>query len=235
MYHYISNLVFEVTRRCNMECAHCLRGPQEPINIKPAVYRSALQGIDQIGYLTFSGGEPSLNPKAIKEITDILLTTDRAPSGFYVATNGQIYSKVMVEALQRLYECSGDRDMCQLKVSNDIYHDRIREENWDRFNRLLFFEYEDLVDFDRHPRRLIMEGNAYDNGLGQPPQIKQNNFYVEVDEENIVVDSLVYINVFGDVIPDCDYSYENQKDHVLGNVLQEPLIDIIKRNSRKEY
>lgn len=235
MYHYISNLVFEVTRRCNMECAHCLRGPQEPINIKPAVYRAALQGIDQIGDLTFSGGEPSLNPRAIREIADILLTTDRAPSGFYVATNGRIYSRSMINSLQRLYDKACDRDMCRLKISQDTYHEWIPEENVYRFNHLPFFEDEGFLDFYRRPNALIMEGNAYDNGLGQPPRVKQNNFYVEVDEENFVVDNLVYINVFGDVLPDCDYSYKNQKDHVLGNVLQEPLIDIIKRNSRKEY
>ena len=30
---YIKNLCIEITRRCNMRCAHCMRGDAEPVNI----------------------------------------------------------------------------------------------------------------------------------------------------------------------------------------------------------
>ena len=30
---YIKNLCIEITRRCNMRCAHCMRGDAEPVDI----------------------------------------------------------------------------------------------------------------------------------------------------------------------------------------------------------
>ena len=33
----IANLVIEVTRKCNLQCAHCLRGEAQDIEISEAV------------------------------------------------------------------------------------------------------------------------------------------------------------------------------------------------------
>ena len=57
----ISNLVIEVTRKCNMFCDHCLRGDLQNIDLKKEYVDSLLNQVDQINNVTFSGGEPSLN------------------------------------------------------------------------------------------------------------------------------------------------------------------------------
>jgi len=60
------NLVLEVTRKCNMNCAHCLRGNAEDKDISFDLIDILLDNIDSINMITFTGGEPSLNVKALK-------------------------------------------------------------------------------------------------------------------------------------------------------------------------
>lgn len=81
---YISSacdVVIEVTRRCNMCCAHCLRGDAEAVDIQERYIDAFLDSFANAGYissLTFTGGEISLNIPAIYRhyldaIQDILL------------------------------------------------------------------------------------------------------------------------------------------------------------------
>lgn len=67
---YSANSVFiEVTRRCNMCCAHCLRGDAESIDIQEKYIDAFLDSFETGAYissLTFTGGEISLNIPAIR-------------------------------------------------------------------------------------------------------------------------------------------------------------------------
>ena len=67
---YAANSVFiEVTRRCNMCCAHCLRGDAESIDIQEKYIDAFLDSFEKGAYissLTFTGGEISLNIPAIR-------------------------------------------------------------------------------------------------------------------------------------------------------------------------
>lgn len=55
----IYNLVLEVTRRCNMCCAHCLRGEAQNMDMQKETIDKLLDQTDSISMVTFSGGEPS--------------------------------------------------------------------------------------------------------------------------------------------------------------------------------
>lgn len=57
----VCNLILEVTRRCNMNCAHCLRGDAQNMDADPALIPKIFDGIDDIDTITFTGGEPALN------------------------------------------------------------------------------------------------------------------------------------------------------------------------------
>lgn len=62
----IDSLILEVTRRCNMCCPHCLRGDAENMDADIDLIPQIFEGITEVGTLTFSGGEPSLNTKYIR-------------------------------------------------------------------------------------------------------------------------------------------------------------------------
>ena len=54
-------LILEVTRRCNMACEHCMRGDAQDMDMDIGLIDKALSSVSDIGCMTFSGGEPTLN------------------------------------------------------------------------------------------------------------------------------------------------------------------------------
>ncbi len=52
----IDYLGIEVTRNCNLECAHCLRGNKENKNISGKILDNIFEGITEIGTLFLTGG-----------------------------------------------------------------------------------------------------------------------------------------------------------------------------------
>ena len=64
----VDNIMFEITRRCNMSCEHCLRGDAQAMDISTEVIDAVLSKIDYIQQIAFTGGEPSLKPEIMQYI-----------------------------------------------------------------------------------------------------------------------------------------------------------------------
>lgn len=92
----INQLIIEVTRRCNLQCAHCLRGDSQDLDstVPP---EQILKEIAEIGDISFTGGEPTLNPGYVKRIVDYIIDNQIHVEGAYMPTNGLIYSAEIVE------------------------------------------------------------------------------------------------------------------------------------------
>src|SRR5271157_4943644 len=68
---YISSLILEVTRKCNLRCAHCLRGNPQRVTMPREVLHAAMRDVDYVGSVLFTGGEPSLATEVIEDFIDI--------------------------------------------------------------------------------------------------------------------------------------------------------------------
>ena len=97
----INQLIIEVTRRCNLQCAHCLRGDSQDLDstVPP---EQILKEIAEIGDISFTGGEPTLNPGYVKRIVDYIIDNQIHVEGAYMPTNGLIYSAEIVEQFRKL-------------------------------------------------------------------------------------------------------------------------------------
>ena len=82
------NAIFEVTRRCNLSCEHCLRGDAQNLDMTKETVDKVLDHIESIGCLTFSGGEPTLNIPIIRYIFSEIWRREIPLDSFYVVTNG---------------------------------------------------------------------------------------------------------------------------------------------------
>ena len=82
----IENLIIEVTRRCNIQCAHCLRGAAQNLDLKKESVDNLLNQVYSISGLTFSGGEPVLNVEIIEYIVDSIIKKDIPVYNFYQQT-----------------------------------------------------------------------------------------------------------------------------------------------------
>ena len=134
---YAANSVFiEVTRRCNMCCAHCLRGDAESIDIQEKYIDAFLDSFEKGAYissLTFTGGEISLNIPAIRYTLKAVKERGIAVGSFYMVTNGKAVDKMADLAMASLewwtYCDEKDGDMCSLCISSDNFHEAIPYES----------------------------------------------------------------------------------------------------------
>ena len=82
----IQELILEVTRRCNMSCAHCLRGDAQALNMPREIIDKVLDSVESIGSVLFTGGEPSLNLEAIRYFFTKAEELGKLPYSFYIVT-----------------------------------------------------------------------------------------------------------------------------------------------------
>lgn len=96
---YFTSLVIELTRRCNMGCAHCMRGEAENADISNEVIDKLLEQTEGIGDLTITGGEVALNPGAIRYLAKRISELNIPLGNLYVVTNGKEVSDEFLSAL----------------------------------------------------------------------------------------------------------------------------------------
>lgn len=192
----VYSVVIEVTDACNMECAHCLRGPSE--NAGPAEFETIKKTLDMfewIDTICITGGEPTLAVDNIRKIYEYIIRRDWKGNlpGFYVAINGLIYSPELLNVLDMwtvawlARSCgrtgspfaSGDKLASYinevtrlgeaplgLTISADIYHEAIPVNNVFLYGSRAYFRADKCNGDFRGGQGLINAGNAYLNGIG---------------------------------------------------------------------
>ena len=120
---YVENLAMIITDRCNMDCAHCLRGKKCNRDMNDEVVHSTLDQIRSIGNLAINGGEPTLAIEVIEKIINYVIDKRIKLREFTVTINGTIYSEKLLELLDTINEYIGDEGINSLvAISLDRYH-----------------------------------------------------------------------------------------------------------------
>lgn len=114
----IDYLCLEITRRCNLECAHCLRGNRESKDMSDEVLNNIFLDISSIHELDFGGGEPLLAPNVIEKIVRIIKEKGIRIDIVSFTTNGTVMSKRHIELLRQLKNIA-DLDV---RLSHDKFH-----------------------------------------------------------------------------------------------------------------
>ena len=154
----IDNLVIEITRRCNMCCDHCLRGDAQDVNIQFDTLKSLFARLNHIREITFTGGEPSLNPGAMMDALRLCKKYGVSVETIWLATNGKEVSDGFIKAchawnrwttekyfentswsgsdvLKRILKNRAEAEYiereygCYVAVSLDMFHDNISPES----------------------------------------------------------------------------------------------------------
>jgi len=120
---HIYNVILEITRKCNLECEHCLRGDSQNKNMLPTVLSSLFSKVKYIDYLTISGGEPTKALHTLELVIDNLERFGVNLGRIYVATNGYNAKRKFVNLMCRLFQICEDTSLCSIDISNSIFHD----------------------------------------------------------------------------------------------------------------
>lgn len=203
---FANELVLEVGRKCNMRCAHCLRGPAEDVAMTFETAKKVIDSVKGIDVIVFTGGEPMLYADFICGIIEYIMDVKKPVCGFYIASNGKEVNMKLMCKLAEFYayieKQIGEAEYtCKFDVSLDSYHAPISE-----YNRAILQAFR-FVETRSNDSYLISEGNAKVNGLGI--RTLQTDKTFDICDDNSV--EMIYVNAFGEILPDCDYSYETQR------------------------
>lgn len=202
----VDSLIFEVTKRCNMNCWHCLRGDARNVDMTKEIVDTVLDRVESIGSLTFSGGEPTLNLPIIEYIFSELRRR-KIPFGyFWMASNGLSNQFDLAKLLMTYYYDAEEPDMNEVSVSIDIYHDEISP------SPLALLGFYGAGKEHRGDMRLVNRGRAKENGLDAYDQPILTTFDATSFDRDGSIEAIdtLYVDACGRLYPDCDMSYKDQ-------------------------
>ena len=244
---YIQNLAFIVTDKCNLDCAHCLRGNKYNNDISDDAIIKTLQQVSGVGNLAINGGEPTLAIEKIEKIISYVIENHISIDEFTVTINGTIYSEKLLELLEQINNYIEKDDInAFFAISIDDYHfDEIKRLGITKEfkeNLAKYMESKYFLGFRNTDKKLFREGNPVnlDNKLTVPLRPLQTFLtYVDKDKKLNVeiglcnIGPLVTINTNG-IITESDASLEHQETiYNYGNVLTELIEDACIRNGAK--
>lgn len=241
---YASDVAIEVTRRCNMKCAHCLRGDAQNMDITHEIIDKFLDGFGPgacIGSLLFTGGEITLNLDAIRYTLQAVKEKKISVMSFYMVTNGKEIS--LIDELVRVaidwYVYADDNELTGLALSHDPFHEKL--ENWGEIKRTLsalsFFSSEDKDMYKQSDIILTDEGRAKNlvEFKKRAPYISFPEIYeTQNGELDISGSGRLYLSSNGNIAPDCDMSYNHIDACAMANVNDKDWVDCFRKNCFEE-
>lgn len=200
------NLSIEVTRRCNMQCRHCMRGHAQNIDLQLDKIEKILPQISNICDLTLTGGEPSMVPNIMRELLQLFQKYRVNVNNVYIVTNGKDITPEFIMACLEWYWYCDDSQLSAVALSQDEFHDEIEQTNIEKLKALSFFNDTDkAVDFRKSYALNIGRAKKLNNQLKQQPICTQPVAYIDesLNELNIIEGDIA-ITVNGDILTQAD-------------------------------
>lgn len=242
----LETLAIELTKRCNLDCAHCLKGESQKVDISQKTIDDIFSQIDAVGRLFFTGGEPTLASEALENIVAAIKKYNVSIMEWGMDTNGTMYStrfyRALVELEEICRECTKSNDMHgTICISTDTYHrESIKKAGLlarSRYNRSIketeklpwFIGYRDVPD------ELFNEGRAVNIHDKKKIKFKPMHYSLLDMDDSYLIGAEIFVNTNGD-ITQCDCSHERQRSSFYdGNVSKNSILDIVKNSKNVVY
>ena len=237
----VHDLCIETTRRCNMACAHCMRGDAMNRDLDPALLDKLFSRLSGICTITPTGGEPSLNPTALLQIRDAILKYNLPVIGVYLVTNGkEITDEFLHNFLSLLLATEMDPEVSGLALSQDMFHDKIPYRNKAKLSMFPCFRDDDKkTDWTRTPVLNIGRGAEIVIVSNRDPYRPQNTLNCWFNNDTIQLSEVLTLTVDGYLLPYGDYSYEEVENLAICNVndpdwYEQLIAEILSQNPKIE-
>ncbi len=100
----VQNLALELTRRCNLNCAHCARGDCQNKDMDDKTIERVFEDIDDIVCLQFTGGETSLAVPKVKKVLEEINKNKTKVHSAVIFTNAVDISDEYINCLKELQQ-----------------------------------------------------------------------------------------------------------------------------------
>lgn len=115
--------MIEITRKCNLQCEHCLRGDSQNITMSKDVIDRIFEDAADCKQILLTGGEPLLALDEIEYFVDRILKSDWTTSNLAMTVNGTIRDKRLIDIANKFCKSKEGRTF-YIFISNDEFHDR---------------------------------------------------------------------------------------------------------------
>ncbi len=239
----IDCFIIEVTRKCNMNCEHCLRGPSQRKIIDNRYIYKMFQLIDNVTNLSITGGEPTLAIDSLEQIRHCIIYGNCDVDSFSMVTNGKSINVENIAAwVSNMFIACSYNETSGISFSFDQFHinslnrEQINKQKRNFYNLKEILEYKYGIyempvggDFvHEHSNNswgynhLLKEGRAKDFGL------RDNDIRLfEIEDCGGTGDIIwvneaeLYLSCSGYIVAGCDWSYynmDNNKDIRVGHI-----------------
>lgn len=209
----IQDVVFEITRRCNMKCDHCLRGDAQNLDLSQEYVRAFLDKVGEIRMLSLSGGEPSIALDQIRMVREEIQKAGVAVRDFQLSTNGKEITREFAYELMEFWALCYGRRKTVVEISNSQFHlsQFSNGEQEQRKSTIILSALKFVAQRYTNPRiTVVPEGRGKVFGGSEYRradafELGYRNGYIDVSGGDI------YVNCLGEVLSGCDWSYDSQK------------------------
>ena len=240
-----SNLAVEITRRCNLKCAHCFRGDAQNMDMSPEVIDAFFDHTQAIYRLDFTGGEPFLNLEGMRYFLESAKRHNVLIASVFITTNGTVQTQELIDLIEDYSDYIKKfilpdikiENCISISISNDIFHDTDIQTAFNWYKNHL--SHVAIISQTKGGNAAIKRGRANDLPYALPAPIEKikqykiqyktkdndtlcpmkKTFRLFSDKQIIVLCSL-YITVRGDIVnySQYDYKYEDSNNCKIGTV-----------------
>jgi len=244
MYVLTPIVSIELSRRCNLDCAHCMRGNSENKSISIDLLNKFFDEVKSTNVLVISGGEPFMCYEEIKSLIGIIKIKKVLVPKVVIVTNGTIYDERIYKLLEENF------DEIEINISMDSYHmesisrryDTQRESNDPRLHPV---NLEDIIINLKLHKKSIYFGSIYgehkyliDTGraaeLDKPkkPFDALGYFYTDCIKDFIIAGPQIYLDALG-YITDGNSEYASREEISIGNIRENTVSELLLKNAIK--
>lgn len=147
---HLDSFVVELTRDCNFKCRHCLRGDEEKKKVfDKKKFRKFLieNNIRSISTLTLTGGEPTLNLEAMRDIYELLTHYDISLNNIDITTNGTKLNYDFLDIIRKFINYTDEPYINHFRISDSPWHREERNRiNVNEFKISQFTSFEGIYE-----------------------------------------------------------------------------------------
>lgn len=205
----------EITRDCNIQCKHCLRGPKKKVTMSDEHIVKTVEFINKFDVIDVSitGGEPFM-------CIDKTICLARLLRDHHVFLSTNATKRISDNEMELLLAALGDDS--HIQISDDHHHAQTygsrREWAMNNFKEFLDLNGVEYSCTKRYTNNFVIkEGRAKEWG-----------------NKEMTGEEIVYINALGEILMGCNWSYQSQKSKVVTTlddpVAYEKLLNHLKGN-----
>ena len=234
------SVAIEITRNCNLQCAHCMRGEAQNITISQDILDIFFSQVKAIDTIYFTGGEPLLEINTIDYVVDCIAKYDIDVKALSLISNGTINDERILEVYGKFVSGGIDRT-ADLIISSDKFHDLGKAKyahqfykNRNRNKNITIADFKPLQKSDVKP--LTRSGRAKNLISKNKKRLIKENYYIKqpiLVNHRIKIDDDGFIGCATHLAANGNlgYHYEADYDSIdslsFGNIQDKAIHDLI--------